>query len=406
MAAQSDFLLAVHQIASERGIDSSEVLSAVEESIVAAYRRDYEYSEEDEIKAQINENGKFSIVVNGKDSTPQDFGRIASQTAKQVILQKVSEAEKDSMMNQIEDRIGSIEMATVQRFDGQNVIVEVGKLSAVLPPQEQIFGEILKPGNRAKVYLKEIQDSPTGGRKLIVSRSSDLMVRSLFENEVPEIASGTVEIKAISREAGYRTKVAVFSDTTGIDPIGACVGQRGMRIIAMTNELGNEKIDVIQWDPDIQKFIKNSLSPAKPITISMDEANRSATVVVSQEQLSLAIGKEGQNVRLAAKLTGWSIDIVADEPASNELFKDEAPETQVEDLKEVKKKKPDSKVVKKAARKTIKKTIAKDKVETKAKPKGKTKSISSTISTSKKTSKSSIKDKGLRSKESRSKKSK
>ncbi len=406
MAAQSDFLLAVHQIASERGIDSSEVLSAVEESIVAAYKRDYEYSEEDEIKAQINENGKFSIVVNGKDSTPQDFGRIASQTAKQVILQKVSEAEKDSMMNQIEDRIGSIEMATVQRFDGQNVIVEVGKLSAVLPPQEQIFGEILKPGNRAKVYLKEIQDSPTGGRKLIVSRSSDLMVRSLFENEVPEIASGTVEIKAISREAGYRTKVAVFSDTTGIDPIGACVGQRGMRIIAMTNELGNEKIDVIQWDPDIQKFIKNSLSPAKPITISMDEANRSATVVVSQEQLSLAIGKEGQNVRLAAKLTGWSIDIVADEPASNELFKDEAPETQVEDLKEVKKKKPDSKVVKKAARKTIKKTIAKDKVETKAKPKGKTKSISSTISTSKKTSKSSIKDKGLRSKESRSKKSK
>ncbi|MHB8362619.1 MAG: transcription termination/antitermination protein NusA, partial [Patescibacteria group bacterium] len=259
MAAQSDFLLAVHQIASERGIDASEVLSAVEESIVAAYKRDYEYSEEDEIQAQINENGKFSIVVNGKDSTPQDFGRIASQTAKQVILQKVSEAEKDSMMNQIEDRIGSIEMATVQRFDGQNVIVEVGKLSAVLPPQEQIFGEILKPGNRVKVYLKEIQDSPTGGRKLIVSRSSDLMVRSLFENEVPEIASGTVEIKAISREAGYRTKVAVFSDTTGIDPIGACVGQRGMRIIAMTNELGNEKIDVIQWDPDIQKFIKNSL---------------------------------------------------------------------------------------------------------------------------------------------------
>jgi N utilization substance protein A len=406
MAAQSDFLLAVHQIASERGIDSSEVLSAVEESIVAAYKRDYEYSEEDEIKAQINENGKFSIVVNGKDSTPQDFGRIASQTAKQVILQKVSEAEKDSMMNQIEDRIGSIEMATVQRFDGQNVIVEVGKLSAVLPPQEQIFGEILKPGNRVKVYLKEIQDSPTGGRKLIVSRSSDLMVRSLFENEVPEIASGTVEIKAISREAGYRTKVAVFSDTTGIDPIGACVGQRGMRIIAMTNELGNEKIDVIQWDPDIQKFIKNSLSPAKPITISMDEANRSATVVVSQEQLSLAIGKEGQNVRLAAKLTGWSIDIVADE-----LFKEDATETKVEDLKdldakEMKKKKTDSKVVSKVAKKTVKKTIVKDKVETKAKPKGKTKSINSTTSTSKKTSKSSIKDKGPRSKESRSKKSK
>jgi N utilization substance protein A len=406
MAAQSDFLLAVHQIASERGIDSSEVLSAVEESIVAAYKRDYEYSEEDEIKAQINENGKFSIVVNGKDSTPQDFGRIASQTAKQVILQKVSEAEKDSMMNQIEDRIGSIEMATVQRFDGQNVIVEVGKLSAVLPPQEQIFGEILKPGNRVKVYLKEIQDSPTGGRKLIVSRSSDLMVRSLFENEVPEIASGTVEIKAISREAGYRTKVAVFSDTTGIDPIGACVGQRGMRIIAMTNELGNEKIDVIQWDPDIQKFIKNSLSPAKPITISMDEANRSATVVVSQEQLSLAIGKEGQNVRLAAKLTGWSIDIVADE-----LFKEDATETKVEDLKdpdvkEMKKKKTASKVVSKVAKKTVKKTIVKDKVETKAKPKGKTKSINSTTSTSKKTSKSSIKDKGPRSKESRSKKSK
>ncbi len=380
MATQSDFLLAVHQIASERGIDSSEVLMAVEEAIVAAYKRDYEYSEDDEIKAQINEDGKFSIVVNGKDNTPQDFGRIASQTAKQVILQKVSEAEKDSMMNQIEDRIGTIEMATVQRFDGQNVIVEVGKLSAVLPPQEQIFGEILKPGNRVKVYLKEIQDSPTGGRKLIVSRSSDLMVRSLFENEVPEIASGTVEIKAISREAGYRTKVAVFSDTTGIDPIGACVGQRGMRIIAMTNELGNEKIDVIQWDPDIQKFIKNSLSPAKPITISMDEVNRSAKVIVPQEQLSLAIGKEGQNVRLAAKLTGWSIDIVADE-----LFKDDT-DDEVKDEKVTKKK-----VVKKTAKVTTKsKVVKKTKTVSKSKTKDlNPKSVASKSSSLKKASKDS-----------------
>ncbi len=403
MAAQSDFLLAVHQIASERGIDSSEVLYAVEESIVAAYKRDYEYSEDDEIKAQINENGKFSIVVNGKDSTPQDFGRIASQTAKQVILQKVSEAEKDSMMNQIEERIGSIEMATVQRFDGQNVIVEVGKLSAILPPQEQIFGEILKPGNRVKIYLKEIQDSPTGGRKLIVSRSSDLMVRSLFENEVPEIASGTVEIKAISREAGYRTKVAVFSDTTGVDPIGACVGQRGMRIIAMTNELGNEKIDVIQWDPDIQKFIKNSLSPAKPVTISMDEANRSAKVVVPQEQLSLAIGKEGQNVRLAAKLTGWSIDIVADE-----LFKEEVPEEKVKDEK-VEKKKVSGKTLKKTTKKIETKAKVKVKGKPKAVSKGKTKdldpkSTDSKASSLKKISKSSPKDKGPSSKGSSSKK--
>ncbi len=319
MAAQSDFLLAIHQIASERGIETEDVSNAVKEALVTAYKKDYDYNEEDIVEAKISEeDGKFIIIVNGKDSTPKDFGRIASQAAKQVILQKVSETERETLLSQIEKRIGTLEMGIVQRFDGQNVVIEVGKISAIMPQQEQIYGELLRPGMKIKVYLKEIQEFPLGGRKLVVSRSSDLFIKALFENEVPEISTGTVEIKDIAREAGSRTKVAVFSDTQGVDPIGACVGQRGMRIIAMTNELGSEKIDIIQWDEDQEKYIKNALSPAKPIDISFDEQEKHVTVMVSEDQLSLAIGKDGQNVRLAAKLTGWNIDIAADESVPKE----------------------------------------------------------------------------------------
>ncbi len=313
MAAQSDFLIAIHQIASERGIDTQSVIDAVNEALIAAYRKDYPAEEEDIIEAKIDDTtGQFIIIVNGKDSTPKDFGRIASQTAKQVILQKVSEEERDTLLSQIEKRMGSLEIATVQRFDGQNIIVEVGKISAIMPQSEQIYGEILRPGAKIKVYLKEIQEIPTGGRKLIVSRSSDLFIKALFENEVPEIANSTVIIKNIAREAGSRTKVAVYSDAQGIDPIGACVGQRGMRIISMTNELGSEKIDIILWDDDLEKYIKNSLSPAKPVALRFNKEENHVSVIVPEEQLSLAIGKDGQNVRLAAKLTSWNIDIESD----------------------------------------------------------------------------------------------
>lgn len=320
MAIQSDFLIALHQIASERGIDTNQVIDAVNEALVAAYRKDYDQNEEDKIEAKIDdESGNFVILVNGKESTPKDFGRIASQTAKQVILQKVSEVERETLLTQIEKRMGTLEMGTVQRFDGQNVIVEVGKISAIMPQQDQIYGEILRPGTKIKVYLKEIEEYPTGGRRLVVSRASESFIKALFENEVPEISNGTVEIKEIAREPGSRTKVAVYSDAQGIDPIGACVGQRGMRIIAMTNELGNEKIDIILWSPNDEIFIKNSLSPSKPLELKLDNEERHAIVKVPNDQLSLAIGKDGQNVRLAAKLTGWKIDIEPETPEDPSL---------------------------------------------------------------------------------------
>jgi N utilization substance protein A len=320
MAIQSDFLIALHQIASERGIDTNQVIDAVNEALVAAYRKDYDQNEEDKIEAKIDdESGNFVILVNGKESTPKDFGRIASQTAKQVILQKVSEVERETLLTQIEKRMGTLEMGTVQRFDGQNVIVEVGKISAIMPQQDQIYGEILRPGTKIKVYLKEIEEYPTGGRRLVVSRASESFIKALFENEVPEISNGTVEIKEIAREPGSRTKVAVYSDAQGIDPIGACVGQRGMRIIAMTNELGNEKIDIILWSPNDEIFIKNSLSPSKPLELKLDNEERHAIVKVPNDQLSLAIGKDGQNVRLAAKLTGWKIDIEPETPEDTSL---------------------------------------------------------------------------------------
>ncbi len=319
MAVQSDFLLAIRQIASERGIDAEEVLGAVSEAIVAAYRRDFDPDKDAEITAKINDdNGSFSIFIDGKEEkTPREFGRIASQTAKQVILQKVTEAERDSVMAQFEKKMGTLEMGVVQRFDGQNVIVEIGKLAAILPPSEQIYGEMYRPGMKIKVYLKEFTETPFGQKRIVVSRSSDLVIKALFENEIPEVANGTVVIKDIAREAGARTKVSVTSDVAGIDPIGACVGQRGMRIVAMTNELGSEKIDIIQYDEDIQKYIRNALSPAKPLEITLDEDEKTAKVIVASDQLSLAIGKDGQNVRLAAKLTGWKIDIEGDSPEGN-----------------------------------------------------------------------------------------
>ncbi len=324
MAVQSDFLLAIRQIASERGIDAEEVITAVSEAIVAAYRRDFDPDKDAEITAKINDdNGSFSIFVNGKEEKiPREFGRIASQTAKQVILQKVTEAERDSVMSQFEKKIGTLEMGVVQRFDGQNIIVEIGKLAAILPPSEQIYGEVYRPGMKIKVYLKEFIETPFGQKRIVVSRSSDLVIKALFENEIPEVSNSTVVIKDIAREAGARTKVSVTSDVAGIDPIGACVGQRGMRIVAMTNELGSEKIDIIQYDEDIQKYIRNALSPAKPLDITLDEDEKTAKVTVASDQLSLAIGKDGQNVRLAAKLTGWKIDIEGDSPEESNEDKD------------------------------------------------------------------------------------
>ncbi|MEI6588063.1 MAG: transcription termination factor NusA [Candidatus Moraniibacteriota bacterium] len=238
----------------------------------------------------------------------KDYGRVAAQTAKQVIIQRIREAERDSMFEEYKNKEGEVISGVVQRVEGRNVFIDIGKSVGVLFPGEQVERENYRIGQRVKVYLAKV-DAGTKGPGITLSRVHPDMVRRLFELEVPEIFAGTVEIKAIAREAGERTKVAVASTEEGIDPIGSCVGQKGTRVQAIIEELGGEKIDIILWNEDIAKFISAALSPAKVLRVDLNEAEKKATTIVPEEQLSLAIGKRGQNVRLAAKLTGWKIDI-------------------------------------------------------------------------------------------------
>lgn len=237
-----------------------------------------------------------------------DYGRIASQTAKQVIMQKIREAERGSVLKEFGEREGEIISGTVQRIERGNIFVDVGRAVGILPYEEQIPGERFSQGERVRAYLYKVEDGPKGVA-LRLSRSHPKFLVKLFENEAPELAAGTIEIRAVAREAGSRSKVAVFSNDSYIDPVGSLVGQRGVRVATVTSELGGEKIDVIEWSDDIKTFIEDALSPAKIISVDTDEENRQAKVVVSEDQQSLAIGKGGQNVRLAAKLTGWRIDI-------------------------------------------------------------------------------------------------
>ncbi|MEI7424894.1 MAG: transcription termination factor NusA [Candidatus Staskawiczbacteria bacterium] len=237
----------------------------------------------------------------------QDYGRIAAQTAKQVILQKIREAEKETISLEYKSKEGEIVSGIVQRVEGHTVFVDIGKTLGLLNREEQIPGEFYRPSQRLKLYILKVEDSPKGS-VILLSRAYPKLISRLFELEVPEVASGTVVIKSIAREPGYRTKIAVVSNEEGVDPIGACVGQRGTRIMAVINELGGEKIDVISFEEKPEKFIANALSPAKIIRVEPQDKN-SAIVYVSADQLSLAIGKDGRNVRLAAQLTGWKIDI-------------------------------------------------------------------------------------------------
>ncbi|MBX4209424.1 transcription termination factor NusA [Candidatus Parcubacteria bacterium] len=237
-----------------------------------------------------------------------DFGRIAAQTAKQVIIQKIREAEKVSVLGEYGKREGDIVSGTVQRIERGTIFVDMGRAVGVIPFEEQIRSEHYKQGERIRAYLFRVEESPRGVF-LKLSRSHPKFLEKLFEIEAPEIANKTVEVKAVAREAGSRSKIAVMSNDSHIDPIGSLVGQRGVRVSTVTSELGGEKIDIIEWSPDTKKFIEDSLSPAKIAAINLDETTKTATVEVAEDQQSLAIGKGGQNVRLAAKLTGWKIDI-------------------------------------------------------------------------------------------------
>lgn len=239
-----------------------------------------------------------------------DFGRIAAQTAKQVIIQKIREAEKVSVVSEFGKREGDIVTGTVQRMERGNIYIDLGRATGILPYEEQIPGERYKQGERVRAYLYSVDENPRGVF-LRLSRSHPKFLAKLFELETPEIPNGTVEIKAIAREPGSRSKVAVYSKDAHIDPVGSLVGQRGVRVSTVMSELSGEKIDVIEWSEDTKKFIEDSLSPAKVMSVDLDEENRQAHVEVSEDQQSLAIGKGGQNVRLAAKLTGWRIDIAS-----------------------------------------------------------------------------------------------
>jgi N utilization substance protein A len=258
--------------------------------------------------------------------TKQDYGRIAAQTAKQVILQKIREAEKETISSEYRSKEGEIVSGIVQRIEGHTIFIDIGKTLGILNREEQIPGEFYRPGQRLKFYILKVEDTPKGS-VIMLSRSYPKLISKLFELEAPEVAAGTVVIKSIAREPGFRTKVAVESKEEGVDPIGAMVGQRGTRIMAVINELGGEKIDVIQWTEKPEKFIANALAPAKIAEVKVEEKN-TAVVFVPEDQLSLAIGKDGRNVRLAANLTGWKIDIKTTDKASEEPAKEDSEESE------------------------------------------------------------------------------
>ncbi len=307
---RSEFALALNQVAIERGIDVEVVLESIQAAILAAYRKDYGGKELEEIEVKINpDTGEAKVFKDNKDITPPGFGRIAAQTAKQVILQRIREAEKKAVIAEYSARVGSIINGMILRFDGTNIIVDIGKTEAVMPPSEQTPTEHYHLNQRLTFYIEGIKETPRGNQ-IVVSRAHKELIKGLFNREVPEVTNSAVIIKDIAREAGHRTKIAVDSKQSGVDPVGSCVGQKGIRVQAVINELGgSEKIDIIQWSSDPKQFIITSLAPAKDIEIILNEKKKTAIALVPDDQLSLSIGKEGQNVRLAGKLTGWKIDI-------------------------------------------------------------------------------------------------
>ncbi len=350
---KSDFLLAITQLAAEKNLPREVVLNAVESALVSAYRKNnFTPSQEISVKIdpssgkvevwaqktvvekvldpraeialvdarKINAEAKFDDVINVED-TPHNAGRIAAQTAKQVILQRLHEAEHSAIFEEYTDKEGEIITGVVRRIEARQLFIDLGRTEAVMPVAEQAPNERYHVGQRLKVYLLEIAQS-VKGPLLIVSRSHPNLLRRLFELEVPEIYNGTVEIKGVAREAGFRSKVAVAARQEGIDPVGCCVGLRGIRIQNIVNELNGEKIDVVNWDADITNFMANALSPAKITSVTINEEEKTATVVIPDKQLSLAIGKEGQNVRLAVKLTGWRIDIKSASEVEEERLKE------------------------------------------------------------------------------------
>lgn len=336
---KAEFVEALEEIEKEKGISKEIIFEALEAALISGYKKNFGSSQNVEVIVN-KENGEVQVyakkeVVEVVDSdvleieldeakkidvnyeigdmvrveiTPRNFGRIAAQTAKQVVMQKIKEAEREIVFDEFINRENEIITGSIQRISKNNVLIDLGKTEGILAPSEQIQGESYEQGDRIKAYILEVKKT-TKGPQILLSRTHPGLVKRLFELEVPEIQEGIVDIYSISREAGSRTKIAVFSNDENVDPVGACVGFQGSRAKAIVDELNGEKIDIITWDKNIEEFIKNSLSPAKVTEVKIDENGKSALVVVPDYQLSLAIGKEGQNARLAAKLTNWKIDI-------------------------------------------------------------------------------------------------
>ncbi|HWY79310.1 MAG TPA: transcription termination factor NusA [Candidatus Sulfotelmatobacter sp.] len=321
---RSEFALALNQVASERGVDVSIVLDTVQNAILAAYRKDHPGVEVEEYRAVLDPNTGEAKIFNGDENvTPPGFGRIAAQTAKQVILQKIREKEKEAIFTDYRIKIGTIINGMVLRFAGPNVIVDIGKAEAIMPVSEQIPNEKYHLNQRLAIYLSEIREGAKG-EEIVVSRAHNGLIEGLFKREVPEVAQGSVLIKAVVREPGNRAKIAVFSAQPGIDPVGSCVGQKGVRVQAIIQELGGlEKIDIIQWSDDSKTYIAQALSPAKNVRVEINEEEKMARVFVPQDELSLAIGKDGQNVRLAYKLTQYRIEIEGEGGLANEIKEEE-----------------------------------------------------------------------------------
>ena len=386
------FKSALEQLEEERKIPKEKILDAIEQAMAAAYKKDYgkkgqiirakfnldtgktdffkikivvdesiaridednkeeEYSVKDEGDERVRFNSEHHIMLEDakkikKDvelndevifllEPKEDYGRIAAQTAKQVIIQKIREAERTSIIDEYGTKEGEIISGVVQKVERGNIYIDFNRATGILPAEEQIPGEYFSRGQRVRAYLYSVEDTPRG-INLRLSRTHPKFIEKLFAIEAPEIQNGIVEIKSIAREAGARSKIAVFSKDEHIDPVGSCVGQKGTRVNTITAELGGEKIDIIPWSEDPKQFVSNSLSPAKVISIEIDEGEHKALVEVGNDQLSLAIGKGGQNVRLAAKLTGWRIDIRGDEREIEKIDTEKSEEGTVE--KKIKKK--------------------------------------------------------------------
>jgi N utilization substance protein A len=326
--ATSEFRSAVNQLASERGIPAEDVLKAIELAYVKAYTKEYGGEVEGaEYRCELDsDTGEARIFDSeNKDVTPSGFGRKSAQIAGQAISQYVRESEKMIIQADFKDKIGIIITGTIFKIENGYITLDLGKTHGVMPYNEQIPGESYRIGQRIKVLVKDLRQTPRG-MEVVVSRSAPEFVLRLFEAEVPEILNGTVEILGIAREAGSRTKMAVYSNDSNIDPVGSCVGQKGVRVQSIIQELNGEKLDIIPFATSVEKFIASALSPSRVAMVELDEEEKKAVVSVPEDQLSLAIGKEGQNVRLANKLTKWKIDIKGVKGVFDEVRKEVAEE--------------------------------------------------------------------------------